>query len=273
MLKWNRPSRLLLGFLVLTVLLLSAASPGWSQVPGEGVTEATPQAFMNRTGDAPDPEDQTFLQLLEAGGTVMYVLGVLSIVLFFLIIYYFMTLRVGRIVSKPLLRKVYSLLSDDNASDAAVLCERSSGMMPKILSAGLKHVGHGRETIMDAMESVGSREAELLRRRVTYLDNIARIAPLLGLLGTIIGMIQAFQAVAFDPAMSKPIVLATGIQKALVTTATGLIIAIIASVFYFYFRGTVAGIITLVEEISVEFAEKIVSVKTPVSRDRGVGLR
>lgn len=220
-----------------------------------------------------DGEGMTLMNILIEGGPVMAALGVLSLILVFLIVFYFMSLRTGRLVSKPLLRKVYSLLSDNNPSDAAQLCEKSDGALPKILAAGLKHTGHGRPTIVESMEAVGSRESEALRHRVSYLASVASVAPMLGLLGTIVGMIRTFNQVAFDPQRVKPIELAGGIAQALGTTAVGLVLSIIATVFFFYFRGRANAIITLMEEISVEFADKIAAIGSDRPRHVPGGLR
>ena len=107
------------------------------------------------------------------------------------------------------------------------------------------------------MEAVGRREAESLMRRVRYLSDIGTIAPMLGLLGTVLGMIQAFNFIAFDISAVKPVALASAVAQALVTTAAGLIVAIPCMGFFFYFRGQLQSIVAQVEEFAVEIADTI----------------
>ncbi len=262
--KWVRMSRFLSLLLIAAFICVIPTLMGMAQnAAGPSVSSATAAA---------DSVPKTDLwKLLQYGGIVMACLGFVSVVLFVLIIYYLLTFRVNRIVSKPLLRKTYSLLSENNPSDAAKLCENAEGIIPRILLAGIKHAGQGRDVILTSMEAVGSREAEALRHRIAYLASIANIAPMLGLLGTITGMIKAFNRVVVDVNMVKPIGLASGISQALVTTAAGLIIGIIATIAYYYFRGKVHSIITLIEEISVEFVDKIVTVREYNVQERGAG--
>lgn len=237
-----------------------------------GMAQNTAGPSVGSATAAAGSEPRTDLfTMLKYGGIVMACLGFVSVVLFVLIIYYLLTFRVNRIVSKPLLRKTYSLLSDNNPSDAAKLCENADGTIPRILLAGIKRAGQGRDVILASMEAVGSREADALRHRIAYLASIANIAPMLGLLGTITGMIQAFNTVVRDPNMVKPIFLAQGISQALITTAAGLIISIIATIAYYYFRGKVHSIITLIEEISIEFVDKIATVREYSAQERGAG--
>lgn len=200
---------------------------------------------------------QTLWQTIKNGGYTMVAIGVLSIVALGLIINYFLTLQVSRLIPKELLRKIYALINENNFQDAITICETVGGFIPTVVAEGLKRRGRDRESILQAMEATGRREADYLRQKVRYLLDVSTMAPLLGLLGTVFGMIQAFNVVALDPAIVKPILLAQAVSKALVTTAAGLVIAIFAMVFYVYFRGRVLWIIGMMEDISEEFAERI----------------
>ena len=99
---------------------------------------------------------------------------------------------------------------------------------------------------------VGRRGIDDLRQKLSYLADIAVISPMVGLLGTVLGMIQAFNVIAFQTGAVKPILLASGISKAMVTTATGLIIAIPAMIFYSFFKGKVQSVTSHLENLSTE---------------------
>ena len=110
----------------------------------------------------------------------------------------------------------------------------------------------GKDVIKEAMLDKGRRIVGDMTQKLSYLADVAVISPMVGLLGTVLGMIQAFNVIAFQTGAVKPILLAGGISKAMVTTATGLIIAIPAMIFYSYFRGKVQNITSQLENISTE---------------------
>jgi biopolymer transport protein ExbB len=116
-------------------------------------------------------------------------------------------------------------------------------------------VGHDRYVIQEAMESEGERGATALWQRISYLNNIGVIAPLLGLLGTVWGMIGAFGSLAMDDSQRKSVTMAYSVAQAMVTTAAGLMLAIPAMVVYFYLRSRVIKIVSEVEARSSEIME------------------
>jgi biopolymer transport protein ExbB len=118
--------------------------------------------------------------------------------------------------------------------------------------------GHDRYVIQEAMESEGERGAAALWQKISYLNNIGVIAPLLGLLGTVLGMMQAFGSIALDDAQVKTLKMAYAVAQAMITTAAGLMLAIPALVVYFYLRGRVTKIIAQVEAQSAELVEALV---------------
>jgi biopolymer transport protein ExbB len=117
--------------------------------------------------------------------------------------------------------------------------------------------GHDRYVIQEAMESEGERGATALWQKISYLNNIGTLAPLLGLLGTVWGMMRAFGAIAFDSAQVKGIAMASSVATAMVTTAAGLLLAIPAIAVYYYLRGRVIKIVAEVEAQASEFVEMI----------------
>jgi len=252
------PARGAVCFLLVAGVVLLAAATAQGQIPRGPVGPA----IIEPVTPAESAQAQTLWETIRQGGVVMIAIGVLSVVALGLILNYFLTLQVGRLIPKELLRKTYALINEKNVQDAITLCESAGGFVPTVVAEGLKRWGKDQETISQAMEVTGRREADYLRQKIRYLFDVATLAPLLGLLGTVLGMIQAFNVVALDPAVVKPILLAQAVSKALVTTAAGLIIAIPAMAFYFYFRGRVQWLIGMMEDISEEFTERIADLHT-----------
>ena len=106
--------------------------------------------------------------------------------------------------------------------------------------------------LKDIIEGEGGRQATLIQNQIQYLQDIAVIAPMIGLLGTVLGMLTAFNAVALDIAKAKPMVLAAGVSQALITTAAGLIVGIPAMMAYAFFRGRSSKLISGLETASAD---------------------
>ncbi len=171
-----------------TLLLIAGiATLAWG-VAAQVVSEGPPPGGV---ASAPSTEGQQSLwQIIRNGGLVMIAIAVLSIVTLSLIINYFFTLQVSRLIPKELLRKIYALINDNNFQDAITLCESAGGFIPTVVAKGLKRKGKDQEAIAQAMEVTGRREADYLRQKIRYLLDAGTLAPLLGLLGTVLGMIQ-----------------------------------------------------------------------------------
>lgn len=208
---------------------------------------------------APTGQKLSLYELYMAGGPVMHVISALSVFALVLGIWFFFVLRPSHLVSEEIVRKVWSLLSDGNVNDARVLCERVNGLVPRVFLAGLKRAGASTQQIQHALQAAGEREAARLSRNVRYLSEIATLSPMLGLLGTVIGLVQSFSWLAQDPALRRPDMLAAGVYTALVTTAWGLIVAVPATAMFFYFRAKVQYILLLVEQLAEELSDKLVS--------------
>jgi biopolymer transport protein ExbB len=123
--------------------------------------------------------------------------------------------------------------------------------------AGITRQARGRTVMREAMQKAMDKEISKLWKSISYLGDIAGIAPLLGLFGTVVGMIQAFNVIAVAGSALKPIMLVGGISKALITTAAGLVIAIPTLAFYSYFKGTVQDIVDRVDDYSTDIIKLI----------------
>lgn len=214
-------------------------------------------AAAEEMGDMPSETGMTLWELIKSGGPIMVVLGILSVLALAMIVTFFITLRSRRESWQHFIVQARSLIQEGEVDACEQLCEQKDEMLSRVLRAGLQVAGQDRYVVVEAMQSEGTRLAAALAQRVGYLSNIATLAPMLGILGTVLGMIRAFNSIAFQPGIAKPIVLAGGVSMALVTTASGLIVAIPIMAFYFYFRGRVQKVVAAVESASAEFVEPL----------------
>lgn len=192
---------------------------------------------------------QSFLsprELLAAGGMIGYVIMFLSFLMVALIVDYLLTIRRATFITPGLAEEIHKLLADRKLSEATKLCEKQQGFLGRILFAGLQESQLGNAAIEKAMEDAAAEHAARCYRRIEHLSVISTLAPMLGLMGTVWGMIQAFMEFEMkaNPQISE---LAPGVYKALVTTLFGLAVAIPATGALAYFRSRV-------EELSMEAA-------------------
>lgn len=200
----------------------------------------------------------TMWQMITAGGGVMAILAVLSIAALSLVVFYFITLRKEKLLPQYFIDKVINLMEAGRVNEALTISETGDSMASRVFLAGISRASKGAVIIKEAIEDEGKREVDTLWRKLSYLADIAAIAPMVGLLGTVLGMMQAFNVIAFQAGAVKPVLLASGISKAMVTTAGGLIIAIPAMMFYAYFRGIVETISARLENVSTEICHLII---------------
>jgi biopolymer transport protein ExbB len=196
------------------------------------------------------------MELFNAGGLMMWPLLICSIVGLGVIIWKFITLIMAGSQSKQLLKKVNAQLEGANIGEARELCEKTKGPVAVILLAGLKKVDQGAERVITAIENAGTIELSFLERGLVALATISTVAPLLGFLGTVAGMIQAFGAIEAYGEVDATLV-AGGIKVALITTATGLAIAIPVNIMHNYFVTRVDKMIIDMEESSENIVDTV----------------
>jgi biopolymer transport protein ExbB len=199
----------------------------------------------------------TLMMMIEQGGVILWIIMGLGFIAFVLSLYLLLTLTPRREAPKLLIKRAHGQIESGELRAAYQMCSERDELLANVLAAGLKMAGHDRYVIQEAMESEGERGAAALWQRIAYLNNIATLAPLLGLLGTVWGMMQAFSAIAFDTAQVKGLSMAASVAQAMVTTAAGLLLAIPAMAIYFFLRGRVMKIVATVEAQSAEFVEHI----------------
>ncbi|MGE3846634.1 MAG: MotA/TolQ/ExbB proton channel family protein [Gammaproteobacteria bacterium] len=194
--------------------------------------------------------------MLMAGGLVMVPLLACSVVALAIIIERFWTLQRKRILPDNLVAQVWQWAQSGALDERRVQALRGGSPLGRVLAAGILHRDADRQLIKESIEEVGRLEVFALGRYINVLGTIASISPLLGLLGTVIGMIRIFSAVT-KQGVSDPSILAGGISEALITTATGLAVAIPALLFYRYFNRRVEGFVVAMEAEALKLVEAL----------------
>ncbi len=177
-----------------------------------------------------------------------------SIVSFSIIAERFWSLRREKVLPEHLVANVWTSIKKDNLSRSDIEALSKGSALGQILSAGLVSRNESRERIKECIEERGREVVHDLERFLNTLGTIASISPLLGLLGTVIGMISVFAAIT-KHGVGDPAALAGGISEAMITTAAGLTVAIISLVFYRYFRRKVDGIVVIMEREAIKMVD------------------
>jgi biopolymer transport protein ExbB len=192
--------------------------------------------------------------LIVKGGIFMYPIIFCSIVALAIFLERLWVLRRKHIIPLDFIDNVEGLLKKQKLSEAVFLCQNDMSSIAKIFLAGLRSTQKGMWLVKEAIEERGSREATILEKNVDILSTIANLTPLLGLLGTVSGMIKTFNAISVQ-GIGNPAPLAGGIAEALITTATGLCIAIPTLVCYRFLKDKASSLIFEMEENSIRLVE------------------
>ena len=194
------------------------------------------------------------LELIKAGGWLMVPILLCSVIAMAIVAERFWTLQRNRITPGNLVVQVWQWAKSGNLNDDRIRALRKSSPLGRILAAGLVNRDTSRAMMKEGIEEVGRHVVHDLDRYLNTLGTIASITPLLGLLGTVIGMIKVF-AVITTQGVGNPGVLAGGISEALITTAAGLTVAIPALMFHRYFRGHVDELVVTMEQEALKMVE------------------
>ncbi|MBF0187155.1 MAG: MotA/TolQ/ExbB proton channel family protein [Magnetococcales bacterium] len=196
------------------------------------------------------------LELLEKGGLLIYPIGLCSILAVAIILERLWQLRRSRVVPEKVIRRVETRVLSGDVNGAMAVCETSKCAFSAIMLNALRLSGKSRALIKESVEEAGQKEMVILERYLTLLGTIAAIAPLLGLLGTVLGMIKVF-AVISTVGVGDPGVLAAGISEALISTAAGLSVAIPTLVMHRHFQGVIDRYAVELEHFSLIVVEHI----------------
>lgn len=240
------------------LLVLAAPAEVWSQPPAQPDTPGQQTPAGQDDPAAPAGEDvaeaspsnvpDSFFDILAASGVVGLLIILLSVAVVALVIEHLMTIRTSVLVPRGLADEVLEALKAGNAPAAVQRCKLQPSLLSSILLAGLTEPDAKWSSREKAMEDAAAAESARLYRKIEYLAVIGNIAPMLGLLGTVVGMMLSFRTVAGGAGLAKPEDLAGGIYLALVTTVEGLIVAIPALMAFAFFRNQIDK---LVAEASV----------------------
>jgi biopolymer transport protein ExbB len=196
------------------------------------------------------------LEIVKAGGWLMAPLIVCSVVAVAIILERLWTLQRKRVLPKDLTTQIWELVKHNQLDARQLQRVHDSSPLGQVLAAGLAHRHSPRDVMKEAVEDSGRHAVYDLERYLGPLGTIAAISPLLGLLGTVSGMIAAFTAITAQ-GVGNPSVLAGGISEALVSTAAGLTVAIPSLIAYRFLRGRVDGLVVLIEKESVRFIDAL----------------
>lgn len=193
----------------------------------------------------PPPPEKTLLDMLKAGGWAMFPLGLLSVATVGFTVFNFIAIRHQNFIDDDVVEKLDAAVSEMDIDKAHQICLDNPSPTTNTFNYGLDQVrksGISNEAVEKAFENASTKELSGAYFIISYLSIIAAIAPMVGLLGTVSGMVKAFNSIATQ-GMGKPELLADNISEALITTATGMSIAIPAMFFFFFFRNRYGKIV------------------------------
>lgn len=182
---------------------------------------------------------RSLLQMFNDGGLLMYPIALCSFVMTVFFFERLIYLRPGRVIPRPFVKRFIEQLEQQqmDREEAIELCNKNPSPIATIFAASLKRYGRPAVEVEQVVLDAGERVTNELRKHLRLFNAISNVTPLFGLLGTVLGMIEAFNAIAGSNAMGRPELLAGGIGQALLTTAAGLLVAIPAYLSYMYFLG------------------------------------
>ena len=203
------------------------------------------------------------IKLLHDGGLMMYPLFACAVFSVTVMIERFISIHKASADNEALSQQVRDHLMAGRVNDALAVCDAHSGPVAGLLANGIRNRNLDSDSIERAMEELALRETPLLYRRLGVLDTIITIAPLLGLLGTVTGMIQSFNVVGSTQGLNNPSAITGGVAQALLATATGLAIAIVTLIGYNYLTEKVKEIIADMEVRATQLMNILASLRGP----------
>lgn len=201
-------------------------------------------------------------ELIESGGWLMVPIILCSVIATAIVGERFWALQRKRIAPRGLVHQIWMWANNRELDAARIGFLRASSPLGRVLAAGLVNLHHEREIMKDSIEEAGRHVVLELERYLNTLGTIASISPLLGLLGTVFGMIKVFAAISVH-GVGNAGNLAGGISQALITTAAGLSVAIPTLMFYRYFRGRVEALVSAMEEEALKMVEVLHGEREP----------
>ncbi|RKZ43062.1 MAG: MotA/TolQ/ExbB proton channel family protein [Candidatus Parabeggiatoa sp. nov. 3] len=194
------------------------------------------------------------LEIIQSGGLIIWPIILCSVIAMAIIGERFWSLQAKKVVPKGLVAQVWKWAKEGKLDKQRLARLRNHSPLGLILVAGLVNRSHNRDMMKDAIQEASNRVIHDLEKYLNTLGTIAEITPLLGLLGTVMGMIRMFAAIG-EVGLGNPMVLSSGLSEALVTTAAGLTVAIPAFIFHRYFRGVVDELVLSMEQEALKMVD------------------
>lgn len=195
-------------------------------------------------------------EIVKSGGWLMLPIILSSIVALAIIGERLWALQRKRVIPKHLVAQIWHWYNLNQLGDEQINSIKKGSSLGRVLAAGLANINSSRDVMKESIEEVGRHEVHELERYLNSLGTVAAITPLLGLLGTVIGMIDVFSVITRE-GVGNPTVLSGGISVALITTAAGLSVAIPSLMFYRYLRGKVEELVVIMEQEAIKLVEVI----------------
>jgi len=193
-------------------------------------------------------------ELFRAGGPLMWIILLCSLLALTIIFERLLTLRKSMVAPASLSDQVHDLVRTGAVTADKIEVVREHSPLGRVYAAGLSNMSHGTEAMKEGLEEAGKQVVHRMSRYLNTLGTIASISPLIGLLGTVIGMIKVFTAIT-AVGVGDPTVLSGGISEALITTAAGLSVGIPCLMFYRYFRSRIQELTVVLEEHATDLVD------------------
>lgn len=227
-----------------------------AQEPAPAAADAVAADGAGDAPPGPSKKDTSFFQIVANSGGI----GILIWIMIFatsaatlgLIIDAFLTIKSSKIMPPELVNQVRAALDEGDLGTALQACEATPGPLANILSAGFNNVSEGYDVVMDSVSTAAEIESEKLMQRVNFLNLCGAIAPMLGLMGTVTGMVDAFAGLATATGSEKATMLALSISQALYTTAFGLLISVPAILAFTFVRNHASRLILDMESLTYD---------------------
>ena len=197
----------------------------------------------------------SILDLAMKGGWIMLVLAVLSVIAVYIFIERYITVKRATRYENSFMERIREYMKDGRIDSAKALCQGSGSPIARMIEKGLSRIGRPLSDINTTIENVGTLEVAKLEKGVTLLSMIASAAPMIGFLGTVTGMIRAFYNMSMAGNNIDIELLSGGIYEAMVTTVGGLIVGIIAYIFYTIIVAKIQNVVNLLEAKATEFMD------------------
>lgn len=211
------------------------------------------------TASAGEIAEQNLFVIIQQGGLLLYPILFASFILLLFVFERLISLRRRRVIPRPFVRQFLHQIRERSMDqeEALAMCRKNGSPVAEVFAGAVQKWGRPAVEVEQAIIDSGERVTGGLRRYLRLINGIATVTPLLGLLGTVVGMIQAFNDIATADAMGKPELLASGIGQALITTAGGLTVAIPALIAYMFFLSRVDRLVMDIDAVSQDVVAEI----------------